>query len=129
MPEGLVACLPGGVGVGKILVDSPLTHAIAFTGSVAAGQAVAAAAGAKLKPAIIEAGGSDPMIITAHAPLEIAAAGAVTGAFHMSGQVCTSTERLYVVDAIHDEFVKAFASKQPACGSAMGWRNPNWARW
>jgi acyl-CoA reductase-like NAD-dependent aldehyde dehydrogenase len=111
LPEGLVACLPGGAEVGKTLVDSPLTHAIAFTGSVAAGQAVAAAAGAKLKPAIIEAGGSDPMIITAHAPLEIAAAGAVTGAFHMSGQVCTSTERLYVVDAIHDEFIKAFATE------------------
>jgi acyl-CoA reductase-like NAD-dependent aldehyde dehydrogenase len=57
---------------------------------------------------VIEAGGSDPMIVSASAPLDVAAAGAVTGAFHMSGQVCTSTERIYVVDAVHDAFVRAF---------------------
>lgn len=111
LPDGLVACLPGGAEVGKALVASRKTHAVAFTGSVAAGQAVAAAAAAKMKPAVIEAGGSDPMIITAHAPIAIAAAGAVTGAFHMTGQVCTSTERLYVVDGVHDEFVAAFQAE------------------
>lgn len=108
LPADLVACLPGGAAVGAALVDSDKTHAIAFTGSVGAGQAVAAAAARRMKPAVIEAGGSDPMIITEHAPIAIAAAGAVTGAFHMSGQVCTSTERLYVVDSIHDAFVEAF---------------------
>ena len=111
LPDGLVACLPGGAEVGRALVESPLTHAVAFTGSVAAGRAVAAAAASRMKPAVIEAGGSDPMIITAHAPLEVAAAGAVTGAFHMSGQVCTSTERLYVVDSVHDDFVAAFRAE------------------
>lgn len=111
LPEGLVACLPGGAEVGKALVASPLTHAVAFTGSVAAGQAVAVAAAAKMKPAVIEAGGSDPMIITAHAPIDVAAAGAVTGAFHMTGQVCTSTERVYVVDSVHDTFVDAFKAE------------------
>lgn len=111
LPAGLVACLPGGLAVGRALVDSDLTHAVAFTGSVGAGQAVAAAAAARMKPAVIEAGGSDPMVITAHAPLDVAAAGAVTGAFHMTGQVCTSTERIYVVDAVHDAFVAAFAAE------------------
>lgn len=111
LPDGLVACLPGGIEVGKSLVDSPLTHAVAFTGSVAAGRAVAMAAAANLKPAVIEAGGSDPMIITANAPIEVAAAGAVTGAFHMTGQVCTSTERVYVVDSVHDEFVASFVAQ------------------
>ena len=111
LPDGLVACTPGGVDVGKSLVESPLTHAVAFTGSVAAGRAVAMAAAANLKPAIIEAGGSDPMIITANAPVDVAAAGAVTGAFHMTGQVCTSTERLYVVDSVHDEFVASFVAE------------------
>lgn len=108
LPKGLVACLPGGAEVGKTLVASHKTHAVAFTGSVAAGRAVAIAAAAMMKPAVIEAGGSDPMIITAHAPIEVAVAGAVTGAFHMTGQVCTSTERMYVVDSVHDEFVAAF---------------------
>lgn len=111
LPDGLVACLPGGAEVGKALVASKRTHAVAFTGSVAAGKAVAMAAASNLKPAVIEAGGSDPMIISAHAPITVAAAGAVTGAFHMSGQVCTSTERLYVVDAVHDAFVAAFKAE------------------
>lgn len=108
LPEDLIACLPGGAAVGEALVASPLTHAVAFTGSVRAAQAVAAEAARRMKPAVIEAGGSDPMIISATAPLDVAAAGAVTGAFHMSGQVCTSTERMYVVDAVHDAFVRAF---------------------
>ncbi|WP_428036871.1 aldehyde dehydrogenase family protein [Amphritea sp.] len=111
LPTGLVACLPGDASVGKQLVDSKKTHAVAFTGSVAAGKAVAEAAARGLKPAVIEAGGSDPMIITAHAPIPVAAAGAVTGAFHMSGQVCTSTERMYVVESIHDEFIRAFVAE------------------
>ena len=111
LPEGLVACLPGGTAVAEALIASERTHAVAFTGSVAAAKLVAAAAASRLKPAVIEAGGSDPMIITAHAPIEVAAAGAVTAAFHLSGQVCTSAERFYVVDAVHDGFVSAFARR------------------
>ena len=57
LPEGLVACLPGGAELGAALIASPLTHAVAFTGSVAAGKAVAMAAAAQMKPAVIEAGG------------------------------------------------------------------------
>lgn len=111
LPAGLVACLPGGAELATALIESPRTHAVAFTGSVAAGRAVAMAAAGQMKPAVIEAGGSDPMIITAHAPVDVAAAGAVTAAFHMSGQVCTSAERFFVVDSIHDEFIARFAEE------------------
>jgi acyl-CoA reductase-like NAD-dependent aldehyde dehydrogenase len=109
LPPGLVSCLPGGSETGKALVTSGRTHAVAFTGSVAAGRAVAVACAERMKPCVIEAGGSDPLIVTAHAPLEVAAAGAVTAAFHLSGQVCTSAERFFVVDAIHDRFIARFA--------------------
>jgi acyl-CoA reductase-like NAD-dependent aldehyde dehydrogenase len=114
LPEGLIACLPGGAAVAEALIASNRTHAVAFTGSVAAAKAVAMAAAARLKPAVIEAGGSDPMIISAHAPIDVAAAGAATSAFHLSGQVCTSSERFYVVDAVHDRFVEAFAARASA---------------
>jgi acyl-CoA reductase-like NAD-dependent aldehyde dehydrogenase len=114
LPEGLVACLPGGAALAEKLIASPRTHAVAFTGSVAAGKAVGVAAAAAMKPAVIEAGGSDPMIVCESAPLDVAAAGAVTAAFHLSGQVCTSAERLYVVDAVHDAFVEVFAEKTRA---------------
>jgi acyl-CoA reductase-like NAD-dependent aldehyde dehydrogenase len=111
LPQDLIACLPGATAVAEYLVASDQTHAIAFTGSASAARAVAVAAASRLKPAVIEAGGSDPMIITAHAPIEVAAAGAVTAAFHLSGQVCTSAERLYVVESVHDRFVAEFAAK------------------
>ena len=108
LPPGLIACLPGGPDLGRALVASERTHAVAFTGSVAAARAVAAAAGAALKPAVIEAGGSDALIVLADAPVEVAAAGAVTAAFHLSGQVCTAAERLFVEDGVFDAFMAAF---------------------
>lgn len=114
LPEGLVSCLPGGPATGRALVESPRTHAVAFTGSVAAGRAVAVACAERTKPCVIEAGGSDPLIVSAHAPLEVAASGSVTAAFHLSGQVCTSAERFFVVDAVHDRFVELFAGKTRA---------------
>ncbi|WDU64073.1 aldehyde dehydrogenase family protein [Pseudomonas poae] len=106
---GLVACVPGDSVTAQLLVRSGGTHVVAFTGSVAAGKAVAVACAEQMKSCVIEAGGSDPLIISRHAPLDVAAAGAVTAAFHLSGQVCTSAERFYVVDEIHDEFVAKFA--------------------
>ncbi len=111
LPAGLIACLPGGAELGTALIASKLTHAVAFTGSVAAGKSVAMAAAAQMKPAVIEAGGSDPFIVTAFAPLEVAAAGAVTAAFHLTGQVCTSAERFFVQDEVHDEFLALFAER------------------
>lgn len=114
LPEGLVSCLPGGAALAEALIAAPLTHAVAFTGSVAAGRAVGAAAAQAMKPAVIEAGGSDPMIICASAPVDVAAAGAVTAAFHLTGQVCTSAERFYVHEAVHDAFVAEFARRTRA---------------
>jgi acyl-CoA reductase-like NAD-dependent aldehyde dehydrogenase len=111
---GLVSCVPGNALTAQLLVKSPGTHAVAFTGSVAAGKAVAVACAEQMKPCVIEAGGSDPLIISRHAPLEVAAAGAVTAAFHLSGQICTSAERFYVVDEIHDAFVARFAERTRA---------------
>jgi acyl-CoA reductase-like NAD-dependent aldehyde dehydrogenase len=111
---GLVSCVPGDAVTAQLLVQSAQTHAVAFTGSVAAGKAVAVACAERMKPCVIEAGGSDPLIISRHAPLDVAAAGAVTAAFHLSGQICTSAERFYVVDEIHDEFVAKFAERTRA---------------
>jgi acyl-CoA reductase-like NAD-dependent aldehyde dehydrogenase len=122
LPQGLLSCLPGGAATAQALIASERTHAVAFTGSVAAGRAVAVACAERMKPCVIEAGGSDPMIISKHAPLEIAAAGAVTAAFHLSGQVCTSAERFFVVDDVHDRFVELFAERTRALriGNGMG---------
>lgn len=80
---------------------------IAFTGSVTTGRKVMAAAAEHLTPVILELGGKDAMIVCADADVERAARGAVWGAFYGCGQICQSVERLYVVDAVYDDFVKA----------------------
>jgi acyl-CoA reductase-like NAD-dependent aldehyde dehydrogenase len=122
LPPGLVACLPGNAATAQSLIQSPGTHAVAFTGSVAAARAVGAACAQHMKPCVLEAGGSDPMIISRHAPLEVAAAGCVNSAFLLSGQVCTSSERFFVVDEIHDAFVAEFArrTRRLRVGDGMG---------
>jgi len=111
LPDGLIACLPGEAEVGARLIDSKLTHAVAFTGSVPTGRKVAQAAAARMKPAVIEAGGNDACIVSNHADINVAAAGTVTAGFLQSGQVCTSTERVYVHTDVHDQFVEALVAR------------------
>ena len=105
LPAGLVSCLTGGAETAQALIADERVKVVAFTGSVEAGQKVAAACGERLKPCVIEAGGSDPLIVMDSADPDVAAAAAVTAAFHLSGQVCTATERVLVHEKIHDAFV------------------------
>lgn len=122
LPAGLTACLPGGPEVAGRLIDSDATHVVAFTGGVETGRKVAERCGRLLKPAIIEAGGNDPLIVSDAAPLDVAVAGAVTAAFHLSGQICTSAERLYVHEKVHDRFVEDFVAltRTLRIGNGMG---------
>jgi acyl-CoA reductase-like NAD-dependent aldehyde dehydrogenase len=78
---------------------------IVFTGSVATGKKIMAAAAETLTPVVLELGGKDPMIVCEDADIERAAAGAVWGAFTNAGQVCMSVERVYVHERIYDKFV------------------------
>ncbi len=108
LPPGLVSCVTGGPATGAALVEHSGTHAVTVTGSAATGSCVAEACGRLLKPCTVEAGGNDAFIVMPSAPVDVAAAGAVTAAFHLTGQVCTSAERFYVHDAIYEPFLEAF---------------------
>lgn len=105
LPHGLMQCLTGGPRVAQRLIASRGTHGVAYTGSVPVGQAVARTCAETFKPCLIEASGNDPFIVMPSAPLEMAARGAAFAAYLNCGQVCTSAERFYVHEAIHDEFV------------------------
>jgi acyl-CoA reductase-like NAD-dependent aldehyde dehydrogenase len=111
LTPGLIQVVTGGGRVGQRLVASPGTHGVAYTGSVAVGQAVARTCAESFKPCLIEASGNDPFIVMPSAPLEIAARGAAFAAYLNCGQVCTSAERFYVHDAIHDAFVERLAAE------------------
>jgi acyl-CoA reductase-like NAD-dependent aldehyde dehydrogenase len=105
LPEGVFNLVTGDGETGAALVGSRVDK-IAFTGSVATGRKVAEACGRRLVPCTLELGGKDPMIVCEDANLERAARGAVFGAFSNAGQVCISTERVYVVEAVADEFTE-----------------------
>jgi acyl-CoA reductase-like NAD-dependent aldehyde dehydrogenase len=104
LPKGLMQVVTGGARVGQRLIASKDTHGVAYTGSVSVGQAVAKTCAETFKPCLIEASGNDPFIVMPSAPLEIAARGAAFAAYLNCGQVCTSAERFYVHEAVHDRF-------------------------
>jgi len=106
LPRGLVQCLPGAIETGKALVGHEGVDGIAFTGSVDGGRAVARACADTFKRALIEASGNDPFLVMPSADMGIATRSAVHAAFANCGQVCTSAERLYVHDEVHDRFVE-----------------------
>lgn len=111
LPAGLVQCVTGGGRVGQQLVISPDTHMVAFTGGIDTGRLVAKACADTFKPHLIEASGNDPFIVMPSAPLEVAVRGAAFAAYLNCGQVCTSAERFYVHEAIHDDFVAGLVAE------------------
>ncbi|MEN6341992.1 MAG: aldehyde dehydrogenase family protein [Methanospirillum sp.] len=106
LPPGVLNVVTGpGETVGEALVRNPAVRKISFTGSSATGKRVMALAADHVAHVTLELGGSDPMIVCADADLESAVAGAVSGRYYNSGQVCTAVKRLFVQDTIADEFV------------------------
>jgi acyl-CoA reductase-like NAD-dependent aldehyde dehydrogenase len=75
---------------------------------------VAKRAAERLKPVLLELGGKAPLIVLEDADLEEAVKAAAFGAFMNAGQICMSTERIIVVDAIADEFARKLAEKAEA---------------
>ena len=121
-PEGvvnLVTNAPEDAGeVVGALIDAPEVKRINFTGSTKVGRIVARRAAEHLKPVLLELGGKAPLIVLADADLDEAVKAAAFGAFMNQGQICMSTERIIVVDAVVDTFAEKFAAK--AAGIATG---------
>lgn len=109
LPEGVFQVLEGGNEAGSALVDA--CDMVFFTGSVAAGQKIAARAGERLIPCVAELGGKSAMIVLDDADLPGAAHAAVWGAFAGAGQVCIRPERIFVDGKVADEFVRLVAAE------------------
>src|SRR5207245_5172271 len=99
-----------GTEAGAPLAGHPDLARICFTGSVATGRLVAAAAGAQLTPVSLELGGKSPLIVFADADLDLAVSNAV-GQYDNAGQVCLAGTRLLVDDAIAEEFTARFIER------------------
>ncbi len=108
--KDLVQIITGAGETGSALVTSGVDK-IFFTGSPGNGKKVMAAASETLTPVVLELGGKDPMIICDDADLDQAVGTAMLGVFTACGQMCVAAERLYVFDAVYDEFVRRVAAK------------------
>jgi acyl-CoA reductase-like NAD-dependent aldehyde dehydrogenase len=104
IPDGVVNVVAGDDAMAAALVEDARIGKIVFTGSVATGRRIMAAAARNLTPVVLELGGKDPAIVCADADLERAARGIVWGAFVNAGQTCASVERVYVDQAVAEDF-------------------------
>lgn len=113
-PDGLFTNLRVDVGGVAALIGDPRVAAVTFTGSSCAGAAVAAAAGAALKPTVLELGGSDPFVVLADADLDEAARQAARSRLQNAGQSCVAAKRFVVEAAVADAFVARFRDQLAA---------------
>ena len=93
------------------MIDHPAVRRVNFTGSTAVGKIIARRCAEHLKPVLLELGGKAPLIILEDADLDEAVKAAAFGAFMNQGQICMSTERIIVVEAIADAFAEKFQAK------------------
>ncbi|HYH11815.1 MAG TPA: aldehyde dehydrogenase family protein, partial [Thermomicrobiales bacterium] len=91
------------------VLDHPYVMAATLTGSTEAGQAVAAAAGMRVKKTVLELGGSDPYVILEDADLDATVTACATGRLQNTGQSCIAAKRFIVHADVADEFERLFA--------------------
>jgi acyl-CoA reductase-like NAD-dependent aldehyde dehydrogenase len=107
LPPGVVNIVTGyGREAGEPLVVDPRVRVVAFTGSLETGRQIARLAAEQIKKLHLELGGKDAFIVAEDADLDIAVPGVAWAALLNSGQVCTSTERVYVHESIATSFIE-----------------------
>jgi len=109
VPAGVVNVISGGNDLGGWMTSHPIPRKISFTGSVATGKKVAAAAAPDLKRVTLELGGNDPAIVLPDANPKEIAARLFWGAFQNCGQVCSAIKRVYAPEAMYDTLVGELA--------------------
>lgn len=105
-PTNVFTTLLVGSSQVNTILGNPLVKGVSFTGSVAAGRAVARKAGEMLKKTVLELGGSDPYLVLADADLETTASVCAAARLTNCGQSCIAAKRLIVLQSVRDEFEK-----------------------
>jgi succinate-semialdehyde dehydrogenase/glutarate-semialdehyde dehydrogenase len=111
LPTGVLEVVVGDGAAGAALAGSPDVDVVAHVGSTATGRSIAAAAARTGAKTLLENGGNDPMIVDAGVDPEWAAEQAAMGSFANAGQICTSVERIYVVESVAEAFLDALVRR------------------
>jgi betaine-aldehyde dehydrogenase len=117
LPEGVLELVVGDGVAGAALARSPEVDLVCHVGSSATGRSIAQAAARNGTKVLLENGGNDPMVVDDNIDLEWAAEQAALGAFANAGQLCTSVERIYVVESAAEAFLDALTHRARALTS------------
>jgi acyl-CoA reductase-like NAD-dependent aldehyde dehydrogenase len=96
------------------LVADPRVRVVNFTGSTNVGRIIGVQAAQHLKPAVLELGGKNPLIILEDADPDLAVDAAVFGAFMNSGQICMSTDRIIIHRSLVERFIPRYVERAKA---------------
>lgn len=115
LPDGVINVITNApedaAQIVEALIAAPEVRRVNFTGSTKVGRIIGELSGRHLKPALLELGGKAPMIVLEDADIDAAVNAAVFGCYMNMGQICMSTERLIVHEAIADEFVAKLSAR------------------
>ncbi len=108
LPEGVFQYFHASHETVANVIKQPEVNYIAFTGSVAGGEAIEKAATGLFKGVGLELGGKDPAYVRADADIDFCVENIVDGVYFNSGQSCCGIERIYVHKDIFEPFVEGF---------------------
>lgn len=116
-----IALVQGDGAAGGAVAADPRVAALTFTGSTQVGRLIHRQMGPERRVQL-EMGGKNPVVVAEDADLDAAAALILKGAFGLSGQACTGTSRVIVLDSIHDALLERVVAKTEALKVGPGGR-------
>lgn len=99
------------IAIGKVFCSNDIVRHISFTGSTEVGRILMAQSAPSIKKLALELGGNAPFIVFDDADIDSAVEGAMASKYRNAGQTCVCANRIYVQDAVYDEFVQKFSAK------------------
>ncbi|MDP3676821.1 MAG: aldehyde dehydrogenase [Novosphingobium sp.] len=128
LPEGVLNFVVNAPDDAPEIIDALISHPairrVNFTGSTRVGRIIAETAGRNLKRCLLELGGKAPFVVLDDADIDGAVNAAIFGTFLYQGQICMSTERFVVDEAIADDFIAKFAARAAALPAGDPCTNP-----
>ena len=119
LPAGVLNVVCGDRDTGRAMVKHPVPGMVSVTGSVRAGQEVAAAASESLKRCHLELGGKAPVVVFDDADVAAAAEGIAVAGYFNAGQDCTAATRVIAGPRVYDDFVAALAEQAKGTKTGM----------
>lgn len=112
-PPGVINILPSNdaAGIGQTLTSHPKVKKISFTGSTRVGKLILKQSADQVKKVTLELGGNAPFIVFPDADIDAAVEGCFASKYRNGGQTCVCTNRIFLHQSIHDEFVEKFTAK------------------